>query len=84
MIHSISLTVHEDEFYLSYWFSYMQRVTQNSCVFFNDYVIHKLKNLQLEQRVLIAELNYNTYVFFSHMFIDHDKSTHLINKLQKL
>ncbi len=84
MARPTSLAAHRGGFYLSYRPSYMRRVTQNPCVSFNDHAIHKLKNLQLGQGALAAGLNYNTHVFFSHMPIGHDRSTHLTDELQEL
>jgi len=73
----ITLTVHKDNFQLMYQSFYLQHIMQNQQVLFNNYAIHKLKQLQIEHNVMSEKSNYNCHLILSHMSLNHDENTHL-------
>ncbi len=76
LAHVITFTVHKDDFQLMYWFFYLQCIMQNQQVLFNDYAIHKLKQLWIEHDVMLEKSNYNCHLILSHMSLNHDENTH--------
>ena len=76
LAHVITLTVHKDDFQLMYWSFYLQCITQNQWMLFNDYAIHKLIQLWIEHDVMSEKSNYNCYLILSHMSLNHDENTH--------
>lgn len=82
LAHVITLTVHKDDFQLMYRSFYLRRITQNQRVLFNDYAIHKLKQLQIEHDVMSERSNYNCHLILSHMSLNHDESIHLRSVIQ--
>ena len=75
LAHVITLTVHKDDFQLMYWSFYLQCIIQNQRVLFNNYAIHKLKQLQIEHDIMSEKSNYNYHLILSHISLNHDEST---------
>ncbi len=55
---------------------------QNQWVLFNDYTIHKSKQLWIEHDVMSEKSNYNCHLILSHMSLNHDESTHFQSVIQ--
>ncbi len=71
------LSAHKDSFWLSFYPSYLQAITQNQRVKINGHALHKVKQLYLGAGARSLGFGYKCHVFFPHLKVDEEHENHL-------
>ncbi len=75
--------MHRGGFKLAYRPPFLRRITQNAYVHFaNEDNLHKVKNMCLGQGLAAGGYGYDCHVFFPHLQVRNNNTTHLTDKQQ--